>query len=189
MAFRASAAAESPPTFCARQEDSGVQRITSRDGTPIAAWRSGQGPALLLVHGTVADHSTTWRLARHELEQRFTIYAMDRRGRGGSGDAPDYALQREAEDVAAVVDSIGEPVNLLGHSYGALRYRSRPAHLEGAAAHHLRGSAPPRARRGEAGRDPAAPGHARRRQRGRHARRLPERGGRCLAGAGRDDAF
>lgn len=45
---------------------------------------------------------------------------MDRRGRGGSGDSPAYDLQREAEDVAAVVDSIGEPVSVLGHSYGGL---------------------------------------------------------------------
>jgi pimeloyl-ACP methyl ester carboxylesterase len=55
-----------------------------------------------------------------ELERRFTVYAMDRRGRGGSGDSPAYDLQREAEDVAAVVDSIDEPVAVLGHSYGGL---------------------------------------------------------------------
>jgi pimeloyl-ACP methyl ester carboxylesterase len=93
---------------------------TSPDGTPIAYWRSGAGPALLLVHGTTADHTTTWRLVREDLERRFTVYAMDRRGRGGSGDGPDYELEREAEDVAAVVDAIGEPVHVLGHSYGAL---------------------------------------------------------------------
>ncbi len=45
---------------------------------------------------------------------------MDRRGREGSGDSPEYALKREAEDIAAIVDSIGESVNVLGHSYGAL---------------------------------------------------------------------
>lgn len=45
---------------------------------------------------------------------------MDRRGRGESGDGPAYSLDREAEDVAALVDSIGQPVNVLGHSYGAL---------------------------------------------------------------------
>jgi pimeloyl-ACP methyl ester carboxylesterase len=54
------------------------------------------------------------------LTPHFTVYAMDRRGRGGSGDAPAYALEREFEDVAAVVDSIGAPVHLLGHSFGAL---------------------------------------------------------------------
>lgn len=101
-----------------------MHTVTSRDGTPIAYWRSGHGPPLLLVHGVVADHSTTWRLVLPELEKRFTVYAMDRRGRGGSGDSPEHQLQREAEDVAAVVDAIaaavGEPVDLLGHSYGAL---------------------------------------------------------------------
>jgi pimeloyl-ACP methyl ester carboxylesterase len=45
---------------------------------------------------------------------------MDRRGRGGSGDAPGYRLEREAEDVAAVIDALGEPASVLGHSYGAV---------------------------------------------------------------------
>jgi pimeloyl-ACP methyl ester carboxylesterase len=92
----------------------------SRDGTPIAFWSSGAGPPLLLVHGVTADHTTTWRLVLPELERRFTVLAMDRRGRGGSGDSPAHALAREAEDVAAVVDSVGQPVNVLGHSYGGL---------------------------------------------------------------------
>lgn len=97
-----------------------MQTVTSRDGTRIAFWRSGAGPPLLLVHGATADHTTTWRFVLPELERHFTVYAVDRRGRGGSGDAPAYDLQREAEDLAAVVDSIAEPVNLLGHSYGGL---------------------------------------------------------------------
>jgi pimeloyl-ACP methyl ester carboxylesterase len=94
--------------------------VRSRDGTRIAYWRSGRGPALLLVHGATADHTTTWRAVRAELERHFTVFAMDRRGRGGSGDGPDYALVREAEDVAAVVEAIGEPMAVLGHSFGAL---------------------------------------------------------------------
>lgn len=97
-----------------------MHTVTSKDGTSIAFWRSGEGPPLLLVHGATADHTTTWRFVLPKLERRFTISAMDRRGRGGSGDAPAYKLQREAEDVAAIVDSIGEPVSVLGHSYGAL---------------------------------------------------------------------
>jgi pimeloyl-ACP methyl ester carboxylesterase len=97
-----------------------MHTVTSRDGTRIAFWSSGEGPPLLLVHGTTADHTTTWRYVGPALERRFTTHAMDRRGRGGSGDGPTYDLQREAEDVAAVVDAIGAPVNLLGHSHGAL---------------------------------------------------------------------
>jgi pimeloyl-ACP methyl ester carboxylesterase len=100
--------------------DDGKHTVTSRDGTPIAFWRSGSGPPLLLIHGATADHTTTWRFVRPELERHFTVLAMDRRGRGGSGDGPEYDLQREAEDVAAVVEAMGEPVNVLGHSHGAL---------------------------------------------------------------------
>lgn len=94
--------------------------ITSRDGTPIAVWRSGSGPALLLVHGATADHATTWRLVQPHFDRRFTVYAMDRRGRGRSGDAARYELHSEAEDIAVVVEAIGTPVGVLGHSYGAL---------------------------------------------------------------------
>lgn len=97
-----------------------MSTVNSRDGTRIAFWRSGSGPPLLLVHGATADHTTTWRFVLPGLEDRFTVYAMDRRGRGGSGDAAEYELQREAEDIAAVIDAIGEPVSVLGHSYGAL---------------------------------------------------------------------
>jgi len=93
--------------------------IVSRDGTRIAFSRSGQGEPLVLVHGTSADR-TRWSKVLPELESRFTVYAVDRRGRGASGDADDYAIEREFEDVTAVVDSIGEPVTLLGHSYGGI---------------------------------------------------------------------
>jgi pimeloyl-ACP methyl ester carboxylesterase len=93
---------------------------TSRDNTRIAFWRSGNGPSLLLVHGATADHTTTWRHIQPRLEQLYTVYAMDRRGRGGSDDSPEYDLIREAEDIAAVIDSIGGQVDVLGHSFGAL---------------------------------------------------------------------
>ena len=95
------------------------ETVPSVDNTPIAYWRSGEGPPLVLVHGTAADHSR-WASVLPAFEQRFTVYAIDRRGRGGSGDSGDYAIEGEFEDVAAVVDSLGESVNLLGHSYGAL---------------------------------------------------------------------
>ena len=95
------------------------ESATSKDGTTIAYWRSGEGPPLVLVHGTSADHSR-WTPVLPVFEQHFSVYAVDRRGRGGSGDSSNYAIEREFEDVAAVVDSIGEPAFLLGHSYGAV---------------------------------------------------------------------
>lgn len=96
-----------------------METITSRDGTSIAYEWTGSGPPLVLVHGTTADH-TRWEPIRPAFEEHFTVYAIDRRGRGESGDADEYALEQEFEDVAAVVDSIDEPGTLLGHSYGAL---------------------------------------------------------------------
>src|SRR5918997_4994782 len=102
------------------KEDAMLQEtVTSADGTPIACWRSGGGPPLVLVHGTAADHGR-WSPVLPAFEERFAVCAVDRRGRGGSGDAEGYAIEREFEDVAAVVDSLEEPVNLVGHSYGAL---------------------------------------------------------------------
>jgi pimeloyl-ACP methyl ester carboxylesterase len=95
------------------------QSTVSPDGTPIAWWTSGTGPDLLLVHGTTADH-TRWEPMLPFLEPHTTVHAMDRRGRGGSGDAPEYSLQREVEDVVAVVEAIGAPVDVFGHSQGAL---------------------------------------------------------------------
>ena len=94
-------------------------RFASKDGTSIACTRDGSGPPLVLVHGTTADH-TRWAPVIPALAERFTVYACDRRGRGDSTDAAAYAIEREAEDVAAVVDGIGAPVALLGHSYGAI---------------------------------------------------------------------
>jgi pimeloyl-ACP methyl ester carboxylesterase len=94
-------------------------KITSKDGSRVAYSRSGAGPPLVLVHGTTADHSR-WARVLPELETHYTVYAMDRRGRGGSGDAAEYAIEREFEDVAAVVEAVGQPVFLLGHSYGAI---------------------------------------------------------------------
>jgi pimeloyl-ACP methyl ester carboxylesterase len=89
------------------------------DGTRIAFWRSGSGPPLLLVHGTTADH-TRWRPVLPLLEPHATVHAVDRRGRGASGDAPEYSVDREFDDIAAVVDVIGGPVDVVAHSYGAL---------------------------------------------------------------------
>jgi pimeloyl-ACP methyl ester carboxylesterase len=96
-------------------------RVTSPDGTEIAVFVSGTGRPLVVVPGTTSDH-TTWRLVLPLLESRATVYAVDRRGRGHSGDHPTYTLEKEYEDIAAVVDAAaaisGSPVDLMGHSYG-----------------------------------------------------------------------
>jgi len=96
-----------------------TETVASADGTTIAYRRSGEGPSLVLAHGAASDHSR-WGPVLPAFEERFAVYAVDRRGRGGSGDGGDYVAEREFEDLAAVADSIGEPVSLLGHSYGAL---------------------------------------------------------------------
>jgi pimeloyl-ACP methyl ester carboxylesterase len=72
-----------------------------------------------LIYGAAADHNR-WAPVLPALEDRFTVFAVDRRGRGQSGDTTDYALGREYEDVVAVVESAGEEVNVLGHSYGGI---------------------------------------------------------------------
>lgn len=106
-----------------RTDGSRMTHAISKDGTEIAFWTSGQGPPLVLVHGATADHSR-WRPLLPQLEPHVTVHAMDRRGRGASGDAPDYRLAREFEDVAAVVDAVAEAagcaVDVYGHSFGGL---------------------------------------------------------------------
>jgi pimeloyl-ACP methyl ester carboxylesterase len=99
----------------------GHRSVTSPDGTSIAVFSSGDGPPLLLVHGATADH-TTWRSLGPVLEPRFRLLAIDRRGRGASGDGPAYSIEKEYEDLATVADEAAEeagaPVDVVGHSYG-----------------------------------------------------------------------
>lgn len=102
------------------------------DGARIAVFSAGHGSAsaaasarpIVLVHGATADH-TTWRTSGPLLGARHPLHALDRRGRGASSDgAPgaEYAIEREFDDLAAVVDAIaadsGGPVDVVGHSYG-----------------------------------------------------------------------
>jgi pimeloyl-ACP methyl ester carboxylesterase len=94
-----------------------MDTVISRDGTPIAYERTGTGPPLLLVHGT-AGAGDRWAPILPKLSAEFSVLAMDRRGRGGSGDARCWSIEREFEDSAAVIDSLDEPVNVLGHSLG-----------------------------------------------------------------------
>jgi pimeloyl-ACP methyl ester carboxylesterase len=93
--------------------------VRSRDGTPIAFAINGRGVPLVLVHGTTADH-TRWAPLMATLERFFRVYRIDRRGRSGSGDTLPYSIEREYEDVATVVEWIGEPAHVLGHSFGGL---------------------------------------------------------------------
>jgi pimeloyl-ACP methyl ester carboxylesterase len=108
--------------------------IVSPDGTTIGFFKRGLGPPLVLLHGTCADGSR-WARALPALEKHFTVYAVDRRGRGASGDALAYTFEREVEDVRAVLESIGSGATLLGHSFGgicaleAATRSARPARL------------------------------------------------------------
>jgi pimeloyl-ACP methyl ester carboxylesterase len=96
--------------------------VKSGDGGSIAVWVEGEGPPLVLVHGSVSDH-TVYAPLVGELRDEFTIFAMDRRGFGASQDDPGYSAEREFGDVAAVVNAVaartGEPVVLFGASWGA----------------------------------------------------------------------
>jgi pimeloyl-ACP methyl ester carboxylesterase len=93
--------------------------LRSTDGTTIAYERIGGGPPLVLVHGSVCDR-TYWKPILPALAEHFTVVCPDRRGRGASGDATDFGIEREFDDIAAVVDAIDEPVHLLGHSTTAM---------------------------------------------------------------------
>jgi pimeloyl-ACP methyl ester carboxylesterase len=97
------------------------RHVVSPDGTRIAVFATGDGPPLMLVHGASADH-TTFRVVGPLLASSFMVHAIDRRGRGASGDAPGYTIEREFDDLAAVAETIaaeaGVPADVAGHSYG-----------------------------------------------------------------------
>jgi pimeloyl-ACP methyl ester carboxylesterase len=80
----------------------------------------GGGPPLVLIHGGFSDHVTNWQRVKPLLQDRFTVYAVARRGRGETSPTRGHSVDDEIADVVAVLHSVGEPVFLLGHSYGAL---------------------------------------------------------------------
>ena len=98
-----------------------VLSIVSPDGTKLGVERVGSGPPLVAVHGGIGDRSR-WTLLKERVADRFTLHLLDRRGRGASTEESrePYALEREVDDVLAVIEAVGEPVRYLGHSYGAL---------------------------------------------------------------------
>lgn len=93
-----------------------IHRAISADGTEIAGRVAGQGPALVLVHGAYGDGEVAWTELLPHLTDRYTCYLPSTRGRGLSADHPDHSPLRLKEDVTAFVDSIGEPVGLVGWS-------------------------------------------------------------------------
>lgn len=93
--------------------------IRSPHGVTISYTKDGSGPPLVLVHGAFSDDITNWEFVWPALREKFTLYAIARRGRGGTDTTSDHSVEDEVRDTIALVDSIGEPVYLLGHSYGA----------------------------------------------------------------------
>jgi pimeloyl-ACP methyl ester carboxylesterase len=96
-----------------------VETTESIDGTSIAYQRTGDGPPLVLVVGAFCDRTSTASLTPF-LAPHFTVYEYDRRGRGNSGAGGEYAVEREIEDLAAVVAAAGGSAFAFGHSSGGI---------------------------------------------------------------------
>lgn len=104
--------------------------VVSADGTTIAFQRSGSGPAVILVASALADRSDGAKLAGL-LARHFTVINYDRRGRGASGDGARYAVEREIEDIAALLEHCGGSASVFGSSSGAvLALRAAAAGLD-----------------------------------------------------------
>jgi len=100
--------------------DEPLLEVTSADGAVIGVEVVGSGPSLVAMHGGTADRSR-WAPVREALSHHFTLYLVDRRGRGASTREPGtYALRRETEDVLAVAAACADKPGYLGHSYGAV---------------------------------------------------------------------
>jgi len=98
-------------------------RITSPDGTEIAAYKNGIGEPLVLIHGVCDNHLGFRRVLPH-LDGRFCTYVVDRRGRGASGDSPVYDFRREVEDIITLAEAAaaeyGAPTGIFANSFDAL---------------------------------------------------------------------
>jgi pimeloyl-ACP methyl ester carboxylesterase len=104
-----------------------MNTVTSRDGTSIAFERFGEGPPVILVGGATTDRAMIRPLAE-ELAGTFTVINYDRRGRGDSSDTPPYAVEREVEDIGALIAEAGSPASVYGHSSGAVLALHAAAH-------------------------------------------------------------
>lgn len=98
--------------------DPTTERARSADGTEIAFELAGDGRPLVVVGGALNARGSAGPLVE-ALSSSFTVIAYDRRGRGDSGDTAPYAVEREIEDLVAVIRAVGGPALLLGHSSGA----------------------------------------------------------------------
>jgi len=96
-----------------------MNNVTSKDGTAIAFDQLGDGPPVILVSGGSVDRSSNAPLAEL-LAQHFTVFNYDRRGRGPSGDTAPYAVEREVEDIEALIDATGGSAFLFGNSSGSV---------------------------------------------------------------------
>lgn len=95
-----------------------MRKVVSRDGTTIAYQRAGEGPPVVLLNGAFRDH-TIFDALVPELTAHCTTYVYDRRGRGQSGDSPRYAIEREIEDLAVVIEEAGGQAVVFAGSCGA----------------------------------------------------------------------
>src|SRR5512143_3384580 len=97
-----------------------TSKVTSKDGTQIAYETQGQGPALILVDGALCYRGFGPMPGLAQLLMPyFTVYTYDRRGRGESGNTAPYALEREVEDIDALLDAAGGRALMFGISSGA----------------------------------------------------------------------
>src|SRR5690242_828327 len=96
-----------------------MKTVTSKDGTKIAFDQIGSGPTVILVDSALASRTICAKLATL-LSKDFTVINYDRRGRGDSSDTQPYAVQREVEDIEALIDNVGGSAFLFGSSSGAV---------------------------------------------------------------------
>jgi pimeloyl-ACP methyl ester carboxylesterase len=96
-----------------------MRHVLSPAGNTVSYEVWGSGPPLVLVHGSLSDQRSNWKSIKPFIQQSFTAYAIARRGRGETEATEGHSLEDEGRDVAAVIRAVGEPLFLLGHSYGA----------------------------------------------------------------------